>query len=389
MVDRRSPEQEQVLNDLWNDLVRASGAQDATEDPLDPELVETIRYLHDLGATPPPTSSRERVRRSLQASASSKFAPKEVDMFSQTEVFRPQAIAANGWRPAQPAEPRRSRLIDWPRAYLAAAAVLLIVLGSIAVAYRYSGDSGPSRGGPAILAPATPSPTGETLLEITLPAEIVPHTSDRHVGLSHEAYGPKSHAVWDPYCCDGPIIQYQLTGTITVRAEAPVQIVRANGSTDDILANTDATVNPGDALIVLNQVRIETTNDGSEPAEVLSWAFIDEPNDKFHGRTGQAGMAGQYVLDTAYDRQGSIVPIPGSATVRIQRVALEAGEQIEMPESSTMLVATLDPVTESVIRAGDGSYIKASNSRGEPTTTVYVVILAPGATSPNATPDGS
>ena len=42
-----------------------------------------------------------------------------------------------------------------------------------------------------------------------------------------------------------------------------------------------------------------------------------------------------------------------------------------------MLAITLDRSRETVIRAGDGSYIKATNTRGEPTTAVYVVTLSP------------
>jgi hypothetical protein len=274
---------------------------------------------------------------------------------------------------------------------VALAATIVIVLSGIAAAIVVrSGLFDSDDGAPAIFAPATPSPDAggdqQTLLEITLPADIVPHTRERHVGLSHEAYGPNSHATWVPYCCDGPVIQYQLSGAITVRAEGPIQIVRADGTAEDIRANVEATVNTGDTLIILNQTGIETVNSGSTPAEILSWVFLDDPGDTFSGRTGQEGMTGQFLLDHAQDISGSLVDIPGAATVRLQRLAIEAGERVDTPSGSTMLATTLDRSGETVIRAGDGSYIKASNTTGAPTTTVYVVTLSPAEDSATVVP---
>src|SRR4029079_16725844 len=65
MFDQHSPEDERQLNDFWNDLVRSSRAGDETNKPIDPALIGAIRDLHELGAGPPPASSRERVRRDV------------------------------------------------------------------------------------------------------------------------------------------------------------------------------------------------------------------------------------------------------------------------------------------------------------------------------------
>jgi hypothetical protein len=175
-----------------------------------------------------------------------------------------------------------------------------------------------------------------------------------------------------------------------VTGTAEFQVVRADGTIDRIPASTEATVNTGDALVTLNQIGLTTVNSGDTDAEILEWTLLDSPGDKFAGRSGQAGLFGiTHVV--ASDGRRNMIDLPGGAIVRLQRMDLAPGEPIYRVDGVVQLAVTFDPVTEPIIYAGDGSYIKASNSNGTPTTSVYLLTLMPaddssppGANTPKA-----
>ena len=388
MFDRRSPEQERLLNDLWNNLVRASGAQDAAEDPLDPEVVETVRYLHDLGATPPPTLSRERVRRSLQESASSKFAPKEVDMFAQTEILRPHGAATNGWHPAQPAElPRLRLLFERPLAYLAAAAVLLIALGGIAIAYRYGGESDPSRGGPAIFAPASPSPetesTDKLLVEITAPAGtfMSPAQSDNRltIAVNVTSIPAASSGTWLPSIlteASGEELNSVVSGTLTVTPDGPVQVVRASssGKVEDMAAGSAIELGPGDTLV--HPIEMQATwKTGDAPVMLVSGYAVPEPN------LVGVSAAEWTVLDWELT---DISPIPTGPTLLQMRRVEVAPDADVAPEPETSMVALIEPGSFGFIGSNSDGSITLKGVT-EPTV-VYIFSVGPGQDAATPTP---
>ena len=83
----------------------------------------------------------------------------------------------------------------------------------------------------------------------------------------------------------------------------------------------------------------------------------------------------------ASDFLGNLVDLPGAVTFTLQRLELEPEQAVYPPEGGVQLPVTLDITTESIINAGDGSYFKASNINGKPTTTVYLVTLLPADSS--------
>ena len=268
---------------------------------------------------------------------------------------------------------------------LAAAAVILAMIGGVTgamVAHRLwfgRGDSGLQAGAPAISAPVLASPAASTtvpVLTITIPAELVPKTHHRVTGFSYDKYLAGSQSVWNPYCCDGTVIQYQLTGSLQITADAAIQIVRANGAVDIIQAGIETTVNSGDALVTSNQTRITTVNSGTVDAEVLNWLLIDDPGNKFGGRGGQDGLTGMN-HDEAGDFQQSLIELPGAVRITFWWFDLGPDQKIPVPSAGTWLAISQGLLKGTVLVAQDESYIMATNTTGSPTTTVYLVTLEP------------
>jgi hypothetical protein len=376
MPDRYDDE----LNRFWNEINerRTFAAQD-----LDPGDAAIIRRLQSLAAAPLPGAPRERVWRGLEATYDSNSAgrlPVTDAGFSVTPDASPRR---NGRVHARP-YPVPTRLEPgWlGRPILRYAAVAILILGfvlAIDIIRPGHEPNGHLGGAPAIQAPATPSPPASpttTLFTITLPAEVVPHNTERITGISHDKYLAGSTSVWRPYCCDGPVVQYQLTGAIQVTGTDQLQIVRADGTVDRIPANTEATVNTGDTLVTLNQTGITTVNSGTIDAEILNWNMLDSPGDRFGGRSGQAGLAGMTHV-VASDFLGNMVDLPGAVTVTLQRLELGPEQAVYSPEHGLQFPVTLDITTEPIFDAGAGSYFKAGNLNGKPTTTVYVLTLLP------------
>jgi hypothetical protein len=370
---------DRYLDDLANGDVATTGQ-------LDPGLVETIRRLAAIGrsSTPRPDFVDQLEERLMGAGSEAATAPSPPIRMRRVTMARVVPISS-----ARSATGARRWL-----PILVSAALILLLLG---LAWRALGPGRPDRnprlGVPAIHAPASPSPEASpttTLFTITLPAGVVPHTTERITGISHDKYLAGSTSVWRPYCCDGPVVQYQLTGAIQVTGTAELQIVRADGTVDHIPANTEATVNTGDTLVTLNQTEITTVNNGTIDAEILNWALLDSPGDSFGGRGGQDGLVGMTHAG-ASDFLGNLVDLPGAVTVTLQRLELEPEQAVYPPEGGVQMALTLDTYTEWIITAGDGSYIKADNTNGTPTTTVYVVTLLPADSSgpPGASTPGS
>ena len=366
-----SDRHENELNRFWNELTERGGS--AARD-LDAEDITLVRRLQSLAAAPLPGGARERVWRGLAETW-------EVDPASSRERGAPIRIDGAGrvrWLPVQPqAQPSWLR-----RPILRYAAAAILILG-IVLAIDIIRDPGSDRGGaPVIHAPATPSPEASptTLFEVTLPADLVPHTTERITGLSYDKYRAGTTSTWRPYCCDGPMVQYQLTGSIQVTGSAELQIVRADGTIDRIPANIEATVNTGDTLVTLNQTEITTVNNGTVDAEILNWLLLDSPGDRFGGRTGQDGLVGGTHVVVS-DFQGTMVDLPGAVTVTLQKLEVEPNEVVHPPPGGVQLALTLDIFYEFVPTVGTDSSFTAHNMNGHPTTPVYVVTLRPADSS--------
>jgi hypothetical protein len=367
------PDDHRLADDLdryWDATLR--GEAPARPGGIDDIVDAVIARLKEPAITPHLAEAEQRGRQRVVEST----------MVASATAVRGQAVHPPMTAPDNRGGMSRPNVARVPRTVLILAATILLALG-VALAIDILRDRDTDRAGvPAIPAPATPSPAASptALFEVTLPAEIVPHTTERITGLSYDKYSAGTTSVWQPYCCDGPIVQYQLTGSIQVTGTAEFQIVRADGTIDQIPANTEATVNTGDTLVTLNQTGITTVNRGTVDAEILNWLLLDSPGDRFGGRTGQDGLVGGTHVNVG-DFQGNLVDLPGAVTVSLQKLEVEPNEVVHPPPGGVQLALTLDIFYEFVPTVGTDSSFTAHNMNGHPTTPVYVVTLRPADSS--------
>ena len=373
MSDRRSSHEDDALNSFWNDLLRASGAQDGAGEPLSPETADAVRRLHILGAAPPPASSRERVRRSLRQPFRAVPNGKEQSMFAVTDILQPGPMPVHTLPPSRTALTKalRRRWLEQPLVYAAIAAVLLVVVAGVIVS-QLTDRSGPGgrAGIPAPVSVAgTPSPAAgvATLIEITIPAEAVPSGDAILPALGYNVLEPGRSGTWEPICCSGPMLEYVVSGMYTVRPEAEIDVIRAGGETERIAAGAVTTLEPGDALLTDNTVVMESANHGTEPVDLLVWFLYDSSVSAFGGKTFPGWVQVTEDLPwTAFDLTG-----PLTLRLRLEELGPDAVLEPE-PGSLQMGITapgqtgyTTNPMDDSIgVVSFDGS-----------TVSVYVLTL--------------
>jgi hypothetical protein len=154
---------------------------------------------------------------------------------------------------------------------LAFLVALAIVLGSAGVA-----------GAPWMARAQEATPEGMTPVEgvSLLPLAVAPGMdlppSPATVGLTRYEIAPGASQVSD---ASDPALAlvYQESGTGTLRLEAPTVVTRgATGEQEDIPANTDFTLEPGDSFAWPPFVAGEARNEGDEPAVALVVVIVPD-----------------------------------------------------------------------------------------------------------------
>ena len=373
MPDFRPFEDETTVNQVWNEIVAGLPSAPGVDDSAVPE---TIRRLHALGAAAPPASSRERVRRGVWDAARSPSGYGEStvsvgeipwDMNSnghvpQASLARPHPVIGGPW-------------IPWRRlSALSAAALLLAIVGAvIVVAILASGDPDRAADMPPIMAPASPSPAATPedaiLLEIDIPAAAIPVSDGYIAALSFDVVPAGNSNDFGLSCCDGPLVQHLVSGTLTFTVSAPVEVIRADGTTEQVAADTPTTLVAGETLLTRNEHGVTTTNPGPEPAEVLDWLLLDDPNEYFAGRQ-EEGWEGRDLEATS-----DVPPITGSVALTLRREVLVPGDIVPVLAGNLSLAVTADPEVDVFKRFGDGG-IYPIDSHGNPTV-IYVFTMIP------------
>jgi hypothetical protein len=160
---------------------------------------------------------------------------------------------------------------------LVSAAVILVVLG---LAWRQFGpgepDRNPQLSAPAIQAPATPSSAAgeQTLVDIILPADVVPVGEEVNVLLARDTIPANSETAHAPMdCCPGTKTYSVLAGKVSVISDGPMELIRAgtSGAQDVVAAGESANLSPGDTLVVRNEHH-QTWTSGAEPVDVITTA---------------------------------------------------------------------------------------------------------------------
>jgi hypothetical protein len=186
---------------------------------------------------------------------------------------------------------------------------------------------------------------------------------------------PPGETTWDAandLCCPGFRVEYVLTGSYTIVATSPVQVVRAGAidSLEELAANTETVLMPGDAVLYPNQSTITARNSGTAPVELLFWLLFDDRTGSYMSDPFPAG----WVAHAADERSGLHVP-DGPARLEIRRATVASG---------ATLAAPADAIQQLVIPLAEGSYLtrtaqNAVRNTGATALTVYAVSLAPAA----------
>jgi hypothetical protein len=375
-------ERDRALDRFWD---HDSQGRPATAGGVDPADAATIRHLHEFDDRPEPAEPFIRQLRedlmlthAIPVSSTPSLGVPPNGRAHRVPTRAPVAasppVSARGWArlPIQ----------------LLAAAIVLLALG---LGYRAFGPGGEDRSStsiPAAVAPAaTPAPD-ETLIEVVLPAELLPH-GDAITGSLHDStIAANSTAVWTTElaaCCQGVRIDYLLSGSLMVSADGPVQVIRAgSGSLETIAAETDIALEPGDAMIFSNQTAAEYTNAWANQAELLTWVLFDSTT----GTYDWAPIPPEFDAPRETLRFDQTIP-PGPATFRLQRIELAGDTTFPVPDGVlqygviTSEMASATPTTRDVGTHEDGSV----QNFGPDPVIVYVMTLesAPADTAP-ATP---
>jgi hypothetical protein len=360
-----------ALSQFWNELTERGDSSRT----IDPEAAELIRSLRIAASAPVPGSTRERVWRGLLDIYERTVPDKEPPMHASVDVIRP---GPNGRiRPLHPIPfEERPRLAN-RRLALGIAAILVIALvgGIVGGLIQDRLDSNDPRPAPAILAPATPEPTGDTVLEITLPADAIPADGFDTGGLGVFVISPGSRSTWERTCCAGPLIEHVVAGAYTVRAQEPIEIIWASGTTETVAAGTGVTLGPGDSLVSRNEVVVEAANEGSEPVVLVNFVMVEDPGGQFNGHQLSGARAeGNHVKEPIALR-------PEETTLRLSQTTAVAGETIPAIEHGYQFVVTTtdDAFTTQI---SDGS-AELFGPEGEPID-VYLLTLIQDQPASNA-----
>jgi len=252
--------------------------------------------------------------------------------------------------------------------YAAAAILILGIVLSFDLFRDYRADHDR---GPAILAPASPEPTAEstdnTVLETTIPADVIPASGFDSAGLALFTIPVGNRSTWEKFCCAGPLIEHVISGTVTVRIAAAIQVVRADGTVEDVPADTEVTLKPGDSLITRIEATREVANTGTEPVVLISFVALEGNSGHFDGDRLPGWQEG--VKDVLND---PLAFLHEPIAVRLSTTTVMNGESIPAPTSGYLFV---NPPFDGgfIARHSDGS-VQVFGQIGQPVE-VYAITL--------------
>jgi hypothetical protein len=357
-----------ALGTYWDSLVRHQAVPAEASAPSADELVTFIHDLHRawesnrrLEPTDDPVLN-DLLAKHQEMNAMATTAPY---LANPTIVPRPTPAEKSWSLPSPATHPNRQTVA-------LAVAVVIIVIGALAVAaWRDRGEQGRQADGPAIHAPATPlpedAPSAETLMLVQVPADLLPTGRDISAGLVGFTIPVGASSAWTPICCTGPLVEYVVSGTYTVRAHEPITVVRADGTVEAIGADTAVTLGPGDGLLSHNENVVEASNSGTTPVDLLQWVMIDDTA-KFneHKPSGWVRTGGPNI-------QRSLTPSDSPMMITLRKVTAENGAKIAAPDggSSVQFAIPADPDTGLIGNSSDGSIVVYGEA--ETLTTVYIL----------------
>jgi hypothetical protein len=295
-----------------------NGARDDRDRDLDAVMGE----LRSLAQIPVPAASHARIDHAVAAAISRRAREHQEQTMNHVSLATP---TAGQGRPSAPATPRgaqrRSPALNW----LATAALLLVVFGSLFAV----GPLRPHREDrlASLSAIGTPPPTspGVLLGAVTLPAAAIPSgaLSSLVWHIIAQPGGSETRAADDAQ--PGVEANFVLEGTYTVQVDGPLRIIHVDGTTEDLAPGVEVTVGPGEAWIDLDVAAAATfRNSGSTPAVFVGVGFW-----------AQAGTTDRSVTDPPASVDGMATSLSpddwaqaGPLTVTLRRVTLAPGAHV-------------------------------------------------------------
>jgi uncharacterized cupin superfamily protein len=268
------PRFDNAVSRFWDAVARG---EPAGSGDLDPALAETVRRLHaaDDAPGPDPTYAR-RLREDLMHATT---LPVPLDP-TRHPMSNGRAAPRPAWRPALPPTKGRRR---GALAQLATAALLLLTLAGV---YASFVRPRPADDRPAVVPAAVASPDASPAAggpEVLLRTALLPDRGAGGIELDFWrgaiAPGGRVNSLPEWAAQPGVHVDLVLAGTMVVRADAPIEVVRAGaaGAPETVPAGTEVTLDVGDAAIVPFASAREYHNPGEAWVELLGAFVLPEP----------------------------------------------------------------------------------------------------------------
>ena len=378
------------LDRYWDALALTGNPPE--ESSLDRETAALITRPWAATAPPQPGMARERVWRQLEQRGEEARDMEEVTVqmpsLTLARMFGPNGRSSLASVP--PVAQSRWRMIP---SFLVTAAILVLALAAGLFASGSLPETWRSAEPPALPAllvatplPATAGTTAATLLDLTLPADLLPR-GDRVSSIFEFATSPAgSTGSWlavNSAGQPGLRVQHLLEGEITVRAEGASLFVPAGGAApEDVAADTEITLGPGDTWVARNETVFEASNPTDAPARLLVWvlANVEDPGGVINYPLPGMWTEEVDVLDQPAPGEPGIDVPAGAARLRLQRIALEPKESYP-PAASGLQYGLASPF------GADGSPVVGPSVASQPSgkivnigrkaATAYVLQFAP------------
>ena len=278
-----------------------------------------------------------------------------------------------------------SRRLSGLRPLLAIAAVFLLMLGAVALSLRpQEQQSQPIYLSAVNASPQPEATTSETLLVVplvdALEPGLAPISGDRVTSwnLYTVEVAPETSAAWDAshaICCPGPRFEYVLAGTYRVRADEPMQVIRASNpdAPTVVPADTEVTLGPGDARITRNTTTFAAMT-GEQPLQLLvGFLLIDKPY-REPIPTGWILPSGTWQsTDNPASGWSSVPTDLRTLQLRLEKVMLDSNEAFPRKAGVIGQIAVSTIPDSAIASKGDGTV----RNLGATPLTAYILTIEP------------
>lgn len=364
-----------ALDRYWDGF--ATGRVDDPVD-LDPTLVEAVRRLHAASDVDGPTHDFvTRLQEDLMLT--------DVAALPRPTSLDPLVVPNGFVRSSRDMRADPSSLPDRRSGWLPPLLIAAMILLTVGLGYRVltSGDGDTSRlgGVPAPLVDGRdPLPEGvtdaEVLVEVLVPEGVIAAGERTDLALMLDTIPPgtvRKSGLDQTGCCPGLNVNLVLTGTATVRADGPMQLVPSAGSLELVMITpgTDIVIGPGDTLVYRQETAWEWTVSESGPMSLLwgvAYGGIFSPSVNM----GFGHPEDNHLL--------SDVTLPASGyPIRLWRATLDPGASLR-PEPGVSQLMVTDPAADARIGEQSGNAFK--NLGAQP---VSIYLMSAGVATPGAT----